>query len=64
MRAWQPGDQATWLHEPRGGYGYVIPVNAVVVRVGPKRVLIEVARVNGDLVQRWVTPDRLRERSR
>lgn len=58
----QPGQQLTWLYSPSGGYGYVIPVNARVVAVKGKRVLIEVARTNGELVERWVTPQKLKVR--
>jgi hypothetical protein len=56
----QPGDLATWLHRQRGGYRWIQPVDAVVVRTTPRRVLIEVSRATGERVQRWVTPDRLR----
>src|SRR5690606_30732091 len=51
-----PGARVTWFYEQRGGWGYVIPVAAVVVRVGPKRVLIRAAsrRIGGEwrLVER------------
>src|SRR5690606_32892205 len=64
--AFQPGTRVTWRYEQRGGWGYVIPVAAVVVRVGPKRVLIRAAsrRIGGEwrIVERWVRPDRLRSR--
>jgi hypothetical protein len=56
------GQAVTWLHEPRGGYGYTIPIDGVVVKVTDKRVQIEVRKMNGERVKRWVTPDRLRAR--
>lgn len=56
------GDRLTWLYEARGGYGYVTPVSALVVRVGQVRVLVEVQQLRPrcELVQRWVRPDHLR----
>lgn len=54
------GDRVTWMHEPRGGYGYQIPVDATVVRVGPRRVLIEAVTAAGVAKQVWVAPERLR----
>ena len=64
--AFQPGTRVTWRYEQRGGWGYVIPVAAVVVRVGPRRVLIRAAsrRIGGEwrIVERWVRPGRLRPR--
>jgi hypothetical protein len=56
------GDTVTWLHVPRGGYGYSFPVDAVVVKHGPKRVLVEARTKAGEVVQRWVLPERLRRR--
>jgi hypothetical protein len=57
------GQHVTWRYEPRGGYGYVIPVNGVVVAVRPTRIQIEVERYNGEMVKRWVTPDRIRPKA-
>jgi len=42
--AFQPGDQVTWLHTPRGGYGYVYPIDGVVEKVGKTRVQIHVKK--------------------
>jgi hypothetical protein len=56
------GQAVTWLYEPRGGYGYTIPVDGLVTKIGPKRVQIEIRKASGELVRRWVTPDRLRGR--
>ena len=57
----QPGDRVTWLYESRGGYGYVIPVPATIVRMGGKRVTIAALRKDGTTVLRHVTPDKLRK---
>ncbi len=50
----QPGDRMTWLHQTRGGYRYIIPVDAEVVRTTARRVLVRVRLRNGDPVERWV----------
>lgn len=39
-----PGMAITWLHTPRGGYGYVVPVPGRVVSVGKKLVRISIWR--------------------
>jgi hypothetical protein len=57
----QPGDKVTWLYTPRGGYGYIIPVNAEVVRVSGKTVRVRVQRVDGEMVERNVRPESLKE---
>lgn len=40
----KPGDAVIWRQTPRGGYGYTIPVCAVIVSVTRSRVRIEVTR--------------------
>ena len=62
----QPNDRVTWNHEPRGGYGYVIPVAGIVRKVTDSRVTIEVARkVDGVWVRekKSVKPGKLVSRS-
>ncbi len=59
MSTFTAGQLVTWLHEPRGGYGYTVPVDGVVIKVG-KRVKIAVQKRDGTWVQRWVTEQRLR----
>lgn len=59
---WKPGDLATWDYTPPGGYGYVIPVNAVVVPSTAARVLIHVDHVTNGQVTRAVKPEKLRPR--
>jgi hypothetical protein len=51
-----------WIHNPRGGYGFAVPVDAVVVRVCAKRVRIRVPLKDGRHVERVVTPASLRSR--
>lgn len=58
----QVGQKLTWLHQERGGWGYVTAVDAEVVSVGKKRVQIHVKRVSGETVIRSVDPANLRER--
>jgi hypothetical protein len=55
-----PGMSVRWIHNPRGGYGFAVPVDAVVVRVGPKRVRIRVPLMDGRHVERVVLPASLR----
>jgi hypothetical protein len=53
------GEKVVWRYTPRGGYGYVYPVNGVVVCVGKKRVRIRVEKRDGTLVEREVDPANL-----
>lgn len=55
------GQHVTWLHQPRGGYGYIIPVPAVVLAVRSQRVKIQVSKRNGQAVCRWVQASNIRE---
>jgi hypothetical protein len=57
-----PGKLVTWIHEPRGGYGFATPVDAVVVKVCTLRVRIEVPLRDGRRVIRVVRPELLRPR--
>ena len=36
-------DRVNWPYEPRGGYGYVMNVAAVVTKIAPKKRQIRVA---------------------
>jgi hypothetical protein len=61
-----PGAIVTWLHTPRGGYGYTMPVDAKVIshsRHPRTRVRIEVRKRNGEVVERFVDAANLRWRS-
>ena len=60
MTAFNPGQRVRWLHTPQGGYGYVIPVDAEVVSIGPKRIQIQAVTKAGTVAVRWVRPENLR----
>lgn len=53
------GQKVIWLHETRGGYGYIWRIPATVVRIGKSRVTIEVTRRDGSKVLRSVLPEKL-----
>jgi hypothetical protein len=55
-----PGETVTWLHEQRGGYGFIIPVPATVVRATAKRVTIDAALRDGGTKRVTVKPEKLR----
>lgn len=58
----RPGTAVYWRHTFRGGYGYTELIPGIVRRVGPKRVLVEVAHRDGATALRWVKPENLRPR--
>ena len=60
LSVFSAGDRVIWLHQPRGGYGYVIPVDGTVVRVAGQSVVIRVPLKSGALVERRVPPENLR----
>ena len=60
---YQPGDRATWMYTPRGGYGYTRAVPCIVVRVTPRRVTIRAPLERGGTRVVSVTPERLRPRA-
>ena len=53
----------SWICVKPGGYGFPIPVDAIVVKVTKSRVRIEVPLRDGTRVKRIVKPDSLRPRS-
>ncbi len=57
---YQPGEDVVWHHVPRGGYGYTIPVNVTVRKVGAKRVQVEAPLKSGATKLVWVKPESLR----
>lgn len=62
-----PGALLTWLHIPRGGYGYVLAVDAKVLRHSRRpstKVRIEVTTRDGEKVARTVDAANLRWRGR
>ena len=52
----------SWIHNPRGGYGFATPVDATVLKVCSRRVRIEVPLRDGRRVERTVCPSSLRPR--
>jgi hypothetical protein len=54
--------RVSWLRVDRGGYGFPIPVDAVVLKVYRSRVRIEVPLRDGHRVERLVRADALRPR--
>lgn len=63
LQDFQIGEAVTWLHQPKGGYGYVIPVNATVVKVGKCQVQIDAELKDGGTKRTFVLPLNLRKRS-
>lgn len=62
-----PGALVTWLHTPRGGYGYTMPVDAKVLSHAKRPgtwVCIEVTTRQGRKVKRRVDIKNLRWRVR
>jgi hypothetical protein len=57
------GNTVTWLHQPRGGYGYLYPVDGTVVHVAGRHIVIRVPLRSGKLVERRVKPENLRPRA-
>jgi len=59
------GSKVIWLHQPTGGYGYIIPVPATILRFkernGKNMAKIEVFTVKGQRKTRWVKADNLKE---
>lgn len=49
------GDLVRYRHEAKGGYGFISIIPASLVKVGPKRVQIEI-RTEGRSWRRWVDP--------
>lgn len=58
-----PGMAVSWIHVPRGGYGFPTPVDAVVMRVCARRAWVKVLLRDGRCVPRLVDPENLRPRS-
>jgi hypothetical protein len=57
---WKPGQQIVWIRVTHGrGFGFAERVPGVVVRVTPKRVVIEVRKPDGQVARHRVAPRRL-----
>jgi len=59
------GDRVNWLRST-GGWGFVTPVAAVVLKIGSKRVKVRVAVAQRggtwQVTERWVDPSSLKPR--
>lgn len=64
MNDWIPtiGECVTWDYVPRGGWGFSIPVTAVVVGQSRARVAIIATKRTGRLARTFVRPTSLRRR--
>lgn len=58
--SFEQGDKVIWVHQPHGGYGYLIEVPAVVIGVTAKRVRIAAKLQNGTEKFVTVRPHNLR----
>lgn len=56
------GDHVTWMHVPRGGYGYTMPVDAEIVKLHGKYATVKVKKRSGEMVRRRVALTALREK--
>ena len=58
------GALVTWMHTPRGGYGYSFPVDAKIEELNPQgdRAKIRVTKADGSEVLRFVHTKSLRWR--
>jgi hypothetical protein len=53
------GEPVVWLHEPRDGFGFRIPIAAEVVKTGGKRVRLSFSTAASDNEQAWVKPEEI-----
>jgi len=60
----QAGDRVTWLHVPRGGYGYSMRIDAEILTMHGKHATVRVKARDGALVRRRVALSSLREKPR
>lgn len=57
------GDRVSWMHVPRAGYGYSIPIDAEVVKLHAKHATVKIKKRSGEIVRRRVALSALREKS-
>lgn len=57
------GDRVTWLHTPRGGYGYSIPIDVEIVRLHEAHATVKIKNRSGAIEQRRVARSKLRKKS-
>ncbi len=56
----QPGTPIYWLRQPKGGWGYVENVIAIMIKPGRKRIGIAVLKADRKTwVPKWVSPDNI-----
>jgi hypothetical protein len=53
------GAEMFWAYVPRGGYGWPTEVDALVLRIGPSRVRVQVKKRSGEFVERTVRAESL-----
>lgn len=53
------GLSVIWIHKPREGYGYVMPITVNIHKINKKSVSILVPRKDGNVSIRNVSPDSL-----
>ena len=59
----QPGTPLYWLRQPKGGWGYVENVIAIMIKPGRKRIGIAVLKADRQTwVPKWVVMDNIRIR--
>lgn len=63
MADWCRGQLATWLHTPRGGYGFTRAVPVEVIEVTPKRVKVLAPLRDGGFRPVFVDPKKLVSRA-
>lgn len=56
------GDRVTWLCAPRGGYGYIWPVDAEVVKINRVRLRLRAKRWDGSYGEVNVRPENVRRK--
>ena len=57
LDTYKVGDRIGWTHKPRDGYGYTINIDAVVVKIGARRLLLEFKDGNDNVTTAWVSRD-------
>jgi hypothetical protein len=56
------GDLVTWLHMPRGGYGYSMAIDAEIIKFQGIHAIVKVKKKSGETVRRIVSRLALREK--
>lgn len=58
---WYSGQKVQWKFESKQGYGYTWWVPATIVKVGPKRIVIDAELSSGGVKRIFVKSEKLRE---